>query len=741
MNHSTSNMVNWLPLAPDKLTRIRKIFSDLFPVSEYGGLAEQISDYWTTTLKNTWRQKPDPIRQKDLAYRPGDPLSRIHQKTVVIAYADSIFEKCEKTLKTLDKFLSRHFPAIGGLHILPACQVDRSRFNDGYFSQILRNKIDPVFGTHQLFADLAEKYFSMTDFVLNHVDIDNPRFRSFLNGDDASGDCFFVFSESEYQKRRADGDFDTIFRPRPFPLFTIFRRVPADKRFAEMDAAGRVLAMNQCLAPGRLPEAVLALLSIFNKIQNDQMLLKSDYSHISKFIEYLKQHTTISPDVFFTLSETQETRHPPYIFKKSLRTKAGLLTALGHDAETARKYAAAIEENDAVIFGEEIRALTTFSHVQVDLNTTTFEGLKMLCDDFAWYLSMDLNMLRLDAANYAFKRWKTSCFGLPEVKSLMKILYLSMDCVSPRIVANLEVNDQLSAILNQMANRESPPPMMYDFHLPCLLPVIFNSENTEIAARIFDMICQYDISRQSIRFSVADTHDGKSVRGSLDLLTSFERQSLAQIVETNGGKIKTRTAIQGTEPYELCTSTRDALVKMDDPTLEADRFLAFYTMAFALTGRHVKSIYFNDLTGLANDYDRMAKTGELRDIKRTKSDYEWLRKQMDDPDTIFSKIAKGLNRLIAIVDADPALCCRGNEAKMISTGNPAAGCIFNHYERHYTLTIINTSGREEFGIIDLSGLNGLLPAHLEDRFSGQFFEILMKKLKISLKPFERLWLK
>ena len=741
MNHSTSNMVNWLPLAPDKLTRIRKIFSDLFPVSEYGDLAERISDYWIEKLESTWRQKPDAIRQKDLAYRPHDPLSRIHQKTVIIAYADSIFEKDEKSLKTLDKFLSRYFPAIGGLHMLPACQVARNRFNDGYFSQILRNKIDPVFGTNQLFADMAENYFSMTDFVLNHVDIENPRFQSFLNGDDVSADCFFVFSEAEYQNRKADKDFDRVFRPRPFPLFTIFRRVPADRRFAKMDAVGRVLTMNQCLAPDHLPEAVLALLSIFNKIQNDQMLLETDYLHVSEFIKYLKQDTAISPDNVFTISKTQETRHPPYIFKKSIRTKADLLATMGYDAGTAQKYAAVFEENDAVIFGDEIRALTTFSHVQVDLNTSTFEGLKMLCDDFSWYLSQDLNMLRLDAANYAFKRWKTACFGLPEVKRLMEILYLSMECVSPRIVANLEVNDQLSTILKQMADRESPPPMMYDFHLPCLLPVVFNTKDTRIAARIAELIRQYDISKQSIRFSVADTHDGKSVRGSLDFLTPFERQNLAQIVETNGGKIKTRTVDHGTEPYELCTSTRDALIKIDDPTREADRFLAFYTMAFALMGRHVKSIYFNDLMGLANDYDRMAKTGELRDIKRTKSDYAWLRKQLDDPDTIFSRIARGINHLIAVVDADPALCFRGNEAMMVSSGDPAVGCIFNHYDRHYTLTIINTSDKETSGQIDLSRLNGVLPTQVNDQLGGQSIEIINKKLEITLNPFQRLWLK
>ncbi|MCD6585323.1 MAG: hypothetical protein J7K96_06135, partial [Desulfobacteraceae bacterium] len=383
-------------------------------------------------------------------------------------------------------------------------------------------------------------------------------------------------------------------------------------------------------------------------------------------------------------------------------------------------------------------------------------------------------------------------------------------------VANLEVNDKLSAILKQMADKNAPPPMMYDFHLASILPVIFNKQNTDIAARIFDMIRQYDIPKNSIRFSIAETHDGKSVRGSLDLLSPAERQNLAKIVESNGGKIKnkgvaprqylksefqqvcflasldeqntltrltkdtppqsstlhlkdhivdesdiadalgiTREAllqndtltffcnkvVHGREPYELCSSTRDALVRIDDPSLEADRFLAFYTMAFALMGRHVKSIYFNDLLGLANDYDRMKQTGELRDIKRTKSDYDLLKKTLNNPDSFHSKIAKGINNLIALVDADPALHFRGNEAEMIASGNPAVACIYNHCNRHHTLTIISTSGENEAVLIDLSLIDWTLPETFIDQFSQKTIDLKEGKLTLETRPYQGLWLK
>ena len=807
---------SWHPLAAENLSSIRQIFSDLFPDSENGDLAERIYGYWISKLEKIWRDKPDTIRQKDLAYKPGDPLSRIRQKTVVIAYADSVFEKNEKSLSTLDTFLNRHFPAVGGLHILPACLVADYRFNDGYFSQIVRDKVHPAFGTNEMFAKLSKKYFSMTDFVLNHVDIDNPKFQSYLNGNEVAGDCFFVFSEAEYQKRLSDGDFDQIFRPRPFPLFSIFRKTPTDNQFAKKKIPGKIATIRNCFAPDLLPDEVIALLSVFKKIKNDQMLIENDYTCITQFIQYLKQHTTIAPESLFTLSETQETNHPPYIFKEFIKTKKGLLIAMGYDSESAQKYSAIFDKNDTLIFGEEIRALTTFSHVQVDLNTSTFEGLKMLADDFTWYLSMDLDMLRLDAANFAFKRWKTSCFGLPEVNNLMKILYLSMACVSPRTVANLEVNDKLSAVLKQMADPEAPPPMMYDFHLPSLLPAIFNTQNTEIAARIFNMIRQYDIPKQSIRFSVAETHDGKSVRGSLDLLSPAERQNLAKIIENNGGKIKSKgvpprqylktefqqvcvdacldekdaldqlakknpspsatlhlkdhivdesdiaqalnisraeldtngaltffcnKVVHGREPYELCCSTKNALIRLDDPVLEADRFLAFYTMAFSLMGRHVKSIYFNDLIGLGNDYQRMGKTGELRDIKRTKSDYAILKAKLSDPNSFHSKIAKGINNLIALVDADPALHFRGNEAEMIPTGNPAVACIHNHCGKHRTFALISTSGENQTISIDLSSKDLALPETFMDHFSQQTINIKDSMLPLVLSPYQRLWLK
>jgi len=774
---------NWKPLSEDNVKEIRDLFHSIFPGKEYKALAKKISDYWIAMLTNAWENKKESIKEKDLGFDLSDPLSKIQQHTVVISYADSVSKRDEKSLVTLDHFLKSYFPAIKGMHMLPACEVAEDRFNDGFFSQVVRDRIHDAFGTNQYFSEMMENYFSMADFVLNHVDINNPMFQAYLNGDDEKKDCFYIYTEDEYQTHLLQGDFDNIFRPRPFPLFTIFRRQPEVEKYKHMSHGEKVREIQtHFITHGKLPEVLASLLTIFNKIKNDQMLLAEDYCHIANFMDYLKEQTNVDPKAIFTISETQETKHIPYVFHDQIESMEALLEAIGYEKNMASVYAGIYRKHDRKLFGEEIRAFTTFSHVQVDLSTSTYNGLKMLADDFSWYLSLDLNMLRLDAANFAFKKWGTTCFGLPEVSGLMKILYLSIDSVSPRIVANLEVNDQLGSILSQMADKEAPPPMMYDFHLAGILPVVFNTKNSRILPRIFKKIADYDIPKESIRFSLAESHDGKSVRGSLDILTLSERQMLADTVEQNNGRIKYKSVpknqisvsefkevctgagrdvedsrkalfkesgasdttlflgehiknesdlagtldiniddltgnpalkffinkvINGREPYELCVSTRDAMVKLENSELEAERYLAFYTLAFSLMGRNVKSIYFNDLLGLPNDYARLNESGELRDLKRTKSDVHQLEKELKNTSSIHHRIANGINHLISLVDSDPALHFRGKEAEALLTEdkNPSVAVIHNHYQDHHTWTVVNLGQSSEEVAVDLSRLN------------------------------------
>jgi hypothetical protein len=795
---------------------------------EYGDLAVRIGRYWVSKLEKTWTQKSEKIKSKDLAYDFQNPLSRVEQKTVVIAYADSVGEKGAPTLKSLGRILKSIFPAIRGLHILPPCEISADRFNDGGFSQINRDRIHLPYGTNARFEKMMGNFFSMTDLVLNHVDIENPHFQKYLNGDDNAGNCFYVFAEKEYQNRSAKGDFEQIFRPRPFPLFAIFRRKPLgvgallshDQRISELNKRYEAQGFKA------LSHEIVNILYIFNKIKNDQMLLDEDYQYITQFIDYLKFNVTVDPQEFFMVSEIQETKNIPYIFKPGIRSPEDFLLKLfpymDIAAENAKGYAEIFESSDSELFGGTVRALTTFSHVQVDLNTSTYEGLKLLIDDFSWYLKMDLNMLRLDAANFAFKKWGTSCFGLPEVNKLLKILYLSMESVSPRMVPNLEVNAPLSSVLKQMADKQAPPPMMYDFHLASMIPAVFNMSDCRPLLEVFKLIGRYDIPHESIRFSLDESHDGKSVSGSGGadpLLSYIQRKALIDTVKKNGGFVKYKSSpkrrypyaefkkicaeakidpdsaaaaifepptdkseilllkreidgrsdiatflniepdrldkdaalnffvdkiINGREPYELCTTTRDALPKLDNPFLEAKRYMAFKTLAFALMGRHVKAIFFNDLLGLKNDFGLVEKTGELRNIKRTKMDCSTIEAIIRDPSKFEFWIAKQMNNTIALVDSDPSFDPRGNEARVVENpGVPAAALIHNSFQHHHTLVVVNTSGKRQSVQARLSNFGLDFHQKLFDNISAETIPHSQKNdhIALDIKPYGRLWIK
>lgn len=806
---------------------IENIFAKIYPLHSYGHLSEKISPYWLSRLEEI-RQIKNKAPAKESPYQADDPLSRIEQKTVVIAYADSVSQKNEPSLLTLETFLKTCFPAIKGLHILPACEISDERFNDGGFSQVSRTHVHERYGSNKQFEHLVDAHFSMTDFVLNHVDIDNEKFQAYLKGDDSCGRCFFIFSETEYRARLAQGDFDSIFRPRPFPLFTIFRRTP-EGIFSKMPHRDKLAELNLRFKKDRLfplPKSILNILTIFRKIKNDQMLLENDYQYIENFLLFLERSTSMDLEKIFTVSGTQESQDTPYIFTPEIRTSASLLEIIlpeiGIPSEKAKAYAAIYKQADTELFGEPVRALTTFSHVQVDLNLSTFEGLKLLIDDFSWYLTMNLNMLRLDAANFAFKKWGTSCFGLPETGSLLKILYLSMEAVAPEMVPNLEVNAPLSTILKQMADKEAPPPMMYDFHLASMMPVVFINQDARPLLRISRMIDSYDVPRSSIRFSLDESHDGKSVNGSGgadNLLTYEERESLLDLVTKNRGHVKYKSSqkraypdmefkkvclesgldyektapqlfknfpandgilhlkdnltgkneiasaleispeqfktnmalkffitkiLEGKEPYELCIATINALPECSDPSLEVKRYLAFKTLSFALMGRHVKSVYFNDLVGLRNDYDLVLETGELRNIKRTKSDLAILEKRLNDSLSPESIIAKNMNNTIALFDSDPSFHPRGLETGVtVFPEKKEIAITYHSYLENQTVIIINTSDK----IIPLN-INfrdfGFAPE--KDIINCLTGEILLnaplsQSTLLNVNPYERLYLK
>ncbi len=89
-------------------------------------------------------------------------MKKIENTIMLITYADSM----SKNLKELDEILDKQFPGcIGGLHILPFYPSS----GDRGFAVINYDSVDPAFGDWDDIDRLADKYYMMADFMLNHI--------------------------------------------------------------------------------------------------------------------------------------------------------------------------------------------------------------------------------------------------------------------------------------------------------------------------------------------------------------------------------------------------------------------------------------------------------------------------------------------------------------------------------------------------------------------------------------------
>ncbi|NIP31980.1 MAG: sugar phosphorylase, partial [Candidatus Dadabacteria bacterium] len=141
----------------------------------------------------------------------------------LITYADLIYEKNKKPLRTLLEFASDHLKDIvNTVHILPFFPYS----TDKGFSVIDFNQVDPELGTWQDIAELKVDFNLMFDCVFNHVSSKSNWFQEFLGGNKEYEDFFTVFNTTEEISK---DHLELIIRPRTTELLTQFKTLNGTK--------------------------------------------------------------------------------------------------------------------------------------------------------------------------------------------------------------------------------------------------------------------------------------------------------------------------------------------------------------------------------------------------------------------------------------------------------------------------------------------------------------------------------
>ena len=134
-------------------------------------------------------------------------MKKIANEIMLITYADSLGGDLQK----LKRVLSEHFDGVvGGLHILPFYPSS----GDRGFAVINYDSVDPAFGDWDDIRELAERYYLMVDFMVNHASIRSREFQDYMERCDESPyrDMFIHWNEFWPNGEPTEADMEKLYR-------------------------------------------------------------------------------------------------------------------------------------------------------------------------------------------------------------------------------------------------------------------------------------------------------------------------------------------------------------------------------------------------------------------------------------------------------------------------------------------------------------------------------------------------
>ena len=137
-------------------------------------------------------------------------MKKLENKIMLITYAGSMGHH----LKDLDQVLEKHFSrSIGGLHILPFFPSS----GDRGFAPMDYRKVAQEFGDWEDIERLAEKYFMMCDYMINHISAQSPYYQSFLREKDESEykDLFIRYKDFWEHGEPTEEEVGAIYKRKP----------------------------------------------------------------------------------------------------------------------------------------------------------------------------------------------------------------------------------------------------------------------------------------------------------------------------------------------------------------------------------------------------------------------------------------------------------------------------------------------------------------------------------------------
>ncbi len=376
----------------------------------------------------------------------------------------------------------------------------------------------------------------------------------------------------------------------------------------------------------------------------------------------------------------------------------------------------------------------TFSHDQVDFDFRNPNVLIEFVKIIRQYLDAGVNIFRLDAVAFLWKKANSTSINLPETHEVIRLLRTLVEHAQDDAVIITETNIPNTQNLTYFGNANEAH-CIYNFSLP---PLLINTLITGSCLYLKRWLMSMPPAQNGTTyFNFIASHDGVGLRPAEGLLEDDELITLTETMAKFGGKISCRTNEAGEpKPYEMNIALYDALQGTVDGADEwnLERFICAHAIMLGLEG--IPGIYIHSLLGTHNDYDKLKNTHHNRSINRHRWEFDALEAELANEQSSHHQVLTQLTKLIDIRTAQAAFHPNAIQFTL-HLGLSLFGFWRQSSDRKQSIFCISNITNEPLEL-PMNELNLVLTESWKDLISGKQYTNVCES--ITLSPYQTVWL-
>lgn len=396
---------------------------------------------------------------------------------------------------------------------------------------------------------------------------------------------------------------------------------------------------------------------------------------------------------------------------------------------------------------------TTFNSFQWDLNYGNPAVFRAMLEEMFFIADTGVDILRLDAVAFVWKRMGTSCENLPEAHKLIQAFNLLARIATPALIFKSEAIVHPDEVVKYIGEHECQ--ISYNPTLMALLWESLATRQTKLLTR--SLSHRHRLPKNTAWVNYLRCHDDigwtfdDADAASLGINAYDHRQFLNRFYSgqfegsfargvpfqenVDTGDMRIAGTLASLAGLELAIEKDDE----EQKDLAIRRMLLLQGITLSIGG--IPLLYLGEEWGMLNDYDFVkdpAKAGDTRWVHRPRMQWEYLTALEELTESgigsIRRRIFRSLQRLIAARKSHPALA--GQKMELVTTGNPHLLCFVRFHDSHRMIVVANFTEQPQ----SISG------NHLRTAGLGRFFEDAITGTTfgtsdpIVLEPYQILWL-